>query len=58
MLQWTVAGIVLLLAVFIGSTNFTEAITKSKYPEYAAFQKTTSAVIPWFARRGAKPVEA
>jgi steroid 5-alpha reductase family enzyme len=57
-LQWTVAGIVLLLAVFIGSTNFTEAITKSKYPEYAAFQKTTSAVIPWFPRRGARPVEA
>ena len=57
-LQWTVAGIVLLLAVFIGSTNFTEAITKSKYPEYAAFQKTTSAVIPWFPRRGAKLVEA
>ena len=57
-LQWTAAGIVLLLAVFIGSTNFTEAITKSKYPEYAAFQKTTSAVVPWFPRRGAKPVEA
>ncbi len=57
-LQWTVAGIVLLLAVFIGSTNFTEAITKSKYPEYAEFQKTTSAVIPWFPRRGAKTVEA
>jgi steroid 5-alpha reductase family enzyme len=57
-LQWTVAGIVLLLAVFIGSTTFTEAITKSKYPEYAAFQKSTSPVIPWFPRRGAKPVGA
>ena len=55
-LQWTVAGIVLLLAVFIGSTNFTEAITKSKYPEYAAFQATTSAVIPWFPRRSPAPV--
>ena len=57
-LQWTVAGIVLLLAVFIGSTNFTEAITKSKYPEYAEYQKVTSPVIPWFPRRGAKVVEA
>jgi len=57
-LQWTVAGVVLLLAVFIGSTNFTEAITKSKYPEYAEFQRTTSAVIPWFPRRVKKPVAA
>ncbi|MFC5501471.1 DUF1295 domain-containing protein [Lysinimonas soli] len=54
LLQWTVAGIALLLAIFIGSTNFTEAISKSKYPEYAEFQKSTSAVIPWFPRRGAK----
>ena len=58
LLQWTVAGIVLLLAVFIGSTNFTEAISKSRYPEYADFQRTTSAVIPWFPRRVTKPVEA
>jgi len=57
-LQWTVAGVVLLLAIFIGSTNFTEAITKSKYPEYAEFQKTTSAVIPWFPRRVTKSVAA
>jgi len=57
-LQWTVAGVVLLLAVFIGSTNFTEAITKSKYPEYEDFQKTTSAVIPWFPRRVTKSVAA
>ena len=57
-LQWTVAGVVLLLAIFIGSTNFTEAITKSKYPEYAEFQKTTSAVIPWFPRRVTKSAAA
>lgn len=56
-LQWTVAGIVLLLAVFIGSTNFTEAISKSKYPEYADYQRTTSPVVPWFPRRVTKPVE-
>jgi steroid 5-alpha reductase family enzyme len=57
-LQWTVAGIVLLLAVVIGSTSFTEGITKSKYPEYAEFQKSTSAVIPWFPRRVKKTVAA
>ena len=46
LLQWTVAGPVLLTALFIGSTRFTESITLSKYPEYADYQARTSAVIP------------
>jgi steroid 5-alpha reductase family enzyme len=50
-LDWTMLGIVLLLAIFIGSTQFTEQITRSKYPEYAEYQRRTSAVIPWFPRR-------
>ncbi|MGN6326355.1 DUF1295 domain-containing protein [Pseudolysinimonas sp.] len=50
-LDWTLTGILLLLAVFIGSTQFTETITKSRYPEYAEYQKRTSPVIPWFPRR-------
>jgi steroid 5-alpha reductase family enzyme len=50
-LDWTCLGIVLLLAIFIGSTRFTESITRSKYPEYAEYQRRTSAVIPWFPRR-------
>jgi len=50
-LQWTVVGPVLLLTIFIGSTQFTEAITKSKYPEYADYQARTSPIIPWFPRR-------
>ncbi len=57
-LQWTVLGIVLLLAVFIGSTSFTESISLSKYPEYADYRRTTSAVIPWFPRRVTKRVAA
>ncbi|HEX7834010.1 MAG TPA: DUF1295 domain-containing protein [Pseudolysinimonas sp.] len=51
LLQWTVLGAVLLTLLFVGSTRFTESITKSKYPEYADYQATTSAVIPWFPRR-------
>jgi steroid 5-alpha reductase family enzyme len=47
-LQWTVAGAVLLTLLFIGSTVFTESITLSKYPEYADYKKRTSALIPWF----------
>ena len=50
-LQWTVVGAVLLSLLFIGSTAFTESITKSKYPEYAHYQRSTSAQIPWFPSR-------
>ena len=48
--QWTVLGAVLLTALFIGSTRFTEQITLSKYPEYADFQRSTSMILPWFPR--------
>lgn len=46
--QWTIVGPVLLTLLFIGSTRFTESITLSKYPEYANYQATTSAIVPWF----------
>lgn len=51
--QWTVVGPALLTALFAGSTRFTEAITLSRYPEYAEYQRRTSAIIPWFASRRA-----
>jgi steroid 5-alpha reductase family enzyme len=57
-LQWTVLGAVLLTALFVGSTIFTESITKSKYPEYADYQATTSAVVPWIPRRARKDAPA
>jgi len=57
-LQWTVLGAVLLTTLFIGSTAFTESITLSRYPEYAEYRKTTSALIPWWPRRGAHEVLA
>jgi steroid 5-alpha reductase family enzyme len=53
LLQWTVAGAFLLTTLFIGSTIFTESITKSKYPEYAAYQATTSPIVPFPPRRPA-----
>jgi steroid 5-alpha reductase family enzyme len=57
-LQWTIAGAVLLTLLFIGSTVFTESITLSKYPEYADYKKKTSALIPWFpGRKSADAVE-
>lgn len=58
LLQWTVLGAVLLTLLFVGSTIFTESITRSKYPEYADYQATTSAVVPWFPRRARRAVAA
>jgi steroid 5-alpha reductase family enzyme len=49
-LTWTVAGAVLLTLLFVGSTIFTESITRSKYPEYADYQARVSAVVPWIPR--------
>jgi steroid 5-alpha reductase family enzyme len=48
--QPTIAGPVLLTLLFLGSTRFTESISLSRYPEYAGYQRTTSAQIPWFPR--------
>ena len=44
-------GALVLTGLFIGSTRFTEQISLSKYPDYAEYQKTVSAVIPWVARK-------
>jgi steroid 5-alpha reductase family enzyme len=56
-LVWTVAGAALLTVLFIGSTMFTESITRGKYPEYAEYQARVSAIVPWFPRRR-RPVAA
>lgn len=53
-LQWTVAGALLLTTLFIGSTVFTESITRSKYAEYADYQATTSPIVPFPPRRRSK----
>ena len=55
-LQWTVIGAVLLTALFVGSTIFTESITRSRYPEYVDYQFTTSPIVPWPPRR--RPTES
>jgi len=53
LVQWTVLGAVLLTLLFVGSTVFTESITRSRYPEYADYQAATSPIIPWPPRRPA-----
>ncbi|TBN56528.1 DUF1295 domain-containing protein [Glaciihabitans arcticus] len=52
--QWTVLGAVLLTLLFVGSTIFTESITRSKYPEYAEYQLRVSPIVPWFPRHAGR----
>jgi steroid 5-alpha reductase family enzyme len=54
-LNWTVAGPLLLTALFIGSTIFTESISRSKYPEYDDYRRTTSMLVPLPSRLRARP---
>jgi steroid 5-alpha reductase family enzyme len=51
-LNVTIAGPILLTLLFLGSTKFTEQITLSRYPSYAAYQKSTSMLLPWFPASG------
>ena len=45
-LNGTIGGAVLLTALFQGSTTMTERVTRSKYPAYAAYERTTSRLVP------------
>ena len=58
LIEWTALGAVLLTLLFVGSTFFTESITRSKYPEYAEYQARVSAIVPWFPRRAAAELAA
>lgn len=45
-LQPTIAGVAVLTLLFQGSTTMTEGLTRAKYPSYAAYQRSTSRLIP------------
>lgn len=44
--HWTLMGPLLLTLLFIGSTTFTEWITKNKYEEYKKYQKKVWPIFP------------
>jgi steroid 5-alpha reductase family enzyme len=46
LLNPSVVGPILLILLFVGSTNFTEEITASKYPEYKHYQQHVAMWIP------------
>lgn len=46
-INWSIAGCVLLIILFKGSSDFSEEITESKYPEYMAYKERTPRFIPF-----------
>ena len=52
-LNASIVGPVLLTALFIGSTIFTESISASRHPAYADYRRRTSMIVPWPPRERA-----
>lgn len=50
-INWSIAGCLLLIVLFQGSSNFSEEISASKYPEYVDYQKRVSRFIPWLSKQ-------
>ena len=50
-INWSLAGALLLIVLFIGSAAFAEEISASKYPAYALYQKKVSKFFPIPRRR-------
>ena len=49
-LNWTLAGPLLLVLLFQGSTYFTEKISSERYPEYAKYKKEVPKMLPVLLR--------
>lgn len=46
-LNWSIMGTILLVLLFWGSSNFSESISKGKYPEYADYIKQVPRFVPF-----------
>lgn len=47
-INWSIAGILLLIVLFKGSSDFSEEITASKYPAYTEYRKRVPRYFPLF----------
>lgn len=57
-LNWTVVGAIGYVALFQGSTRFTEKLSAEKYPEYAEYQARVGKFIPrWSVKPSSKAVK-
>ena len=50
-LNWSVMGAILLILLFYGSSNFSESISISKYPEYLDYKNKTPRFVPIRTKR-------
>jgi steroid 5-alpha reductase family enzyme len=50
-INWTLAGPLLLILLFLGSTQLTESISSEKYPGYADYRKDVPKFIPRLIRK-------
>ena len=46
-INWSIAGCLLLILLFKGSSDFSESISAEKYPDYEAYQKKVPRFIPF-----------
>ena len=46
-LNWSVIGAILLVLLFWGSSNFSESISASKYPDYADYKLRVPRFVPF-----------
>ena len=44
--NWSIAGCLLLMVLFQGSSAFSEEISSGKYPEYKVYQKSVRRFLP------------
>lgn len=49
-INWSIAGCILLIILFKGSSDFSEEISAGKYPEYKEYQKRVPRFIPFVKR--------
>jgi steroid 5-alpha reductase family enzyme len=47
LINWTIVGFLLLIILFKGSSDFSEEISASKYPEYKTYQENVPRFIPF-----------
>jgi steroid 5-alpha reductase family enzyme len=49
--NWSIAGCILLILLFLGSSDFSEKITAGKYPGYKKYQDSVPRFIPFLKKR-------
>lgn len=55
-INWTIAGPILLILLFLGSTALTERISSNKYPDYIVYKKEVPKFLPRFFKSENKKI--